>query len=48
MIDQCKTAIAQGIPLDPHLQTELENLVEAELEANIQRSQRLIWRLEHC
>jgi hypothetical protein len=48
LMDQHHAAIAQGIPLDLHLQTELENLVEAELEANIQRSQRLLQRSEHA
>jgi hypothetical protein len=46
LMDQHHAAIVQGIPLDPNLQTELENLVEAELEANIQRSQRLLQRSE--
>jgi Tfp pilus assembly protein FimT len=34
--------IAQGTELAPTLQSELDTLVEAELEANIQRSQRLL------
>jgi hypothetical protein len=46
LMDQHHAAIAQGISLDPNLQTELETLVEAELEANIQRSQRLLQRSE--
>jgi len=42
LMDQFQTAIAQGNCLTPMLQAELESLVEAELEANIQRSQRLL------
>jgi hypothetical protein len=42
LMDQFQSAIAQGRQLEPALQTELENLVEAELEATIQRSQRLL------
>jgi hypothetical protein len=42
LMDQFQTANAQGIPLDTTRQVELEALVEAELEANIQRSQRLL------
>jgi Tfp pilus assembly protein FimT len=34
--------IAQGTQLAPTVQSELNTLVEAELEANIQRSQRLL------
>jgi len=42
LMDQFQAAIIQGSSLDPTLQKELESLVEAELEANIQRSQRLL------
>ena len=42
LMDQYHAAIAQGIKLDDNLQTELENLVEAEMEATIQRSKRLL------
>ena len=42
LMDLFQAAIAQGSHLDPTLQAELESLVEAELEANIQRSQRLL------
>jgi hypothetical protein len=42
LMDQFQVAIAQGSHLDLTLQTELESLVAAELEANIQRSQRLL------
>jgi hypothetical protein len=42
LMDQLQAAITQGSQLDPTLQVELESLVEAELEANIQRSQRLL------
>lgn len=41
-MDQFHAAVAQGIQLDDASQTELNALVEAELEANIQRSQRLL------
>jgi hypothetical protein len=42
LMDQFHVAIDQGTQLPPSIQTELESLVEAELEANIQRSQRLL------
>jgi hypothetical protein len=42
LMDQFQAAIAQGTQLAPTLQSELDTLVEAELEANIQRSQRLL------
>lgn len=42
LMDQFHAAIAQGTQLAPTLQSELETLVEAELEANIQRSERLL------
>jgi len=42
LMDQFQTAIAQGEQLDPTRQGELESLAQAELEANIQRSQRLL------
>ena len=42
LMDQFHTAIDQGTQLLPSTQTELESLIEAELEANIQRSQRLL------
>jgi hypothetical protein len=50
LMDQFQTAmtsgrsetIAQGTQLAPTVQSELNTLVEAELEANIQRSQRLL------
>jgi hypothetical protein len=42
LMDQFQTAIAQGTALPQPLQTELEALIETELEANIQRSQRLL------
>ena len=42
LMAQFQAAIAQGSQLDPTLQAELESLAEAELEANIQRSQRLL------
>ena len=42
LMDQFQSAIAQGEQLDSTLQAELESLVAAELEANIQRSQRLL------
>ena len=42
LMDQYHAAIAQGIKLDDDLQTELENLVEAEMEATIERSKRLL------
>jgi hypothetical protein len=42
LMDQFQAAIAQGTQLEPARQTELDALVEAELEANIQRSQRLL------
>jgi hypothetical protein len=42
LMDLFHGAIAQGTPLDPILQTELDALVEAELVANIRRSQRLL------
>ena len=44
LMDQHHAAIAQGIKLDDDLQTELENLVEAEMEATIERSKRLLER----
>jgi hypothetical protein len=44
LMDRHHCAINQGQPLDPDLQAELEQLVEAELEANIRRSQWLIER----
>jgi hypothetical protein len=44
LMDQHHGAIADGKKLDDPLQTELEQLVQAELEANIQRSQRLLQR----
>lgn len=42
LMDQFHAAIDQGTQLLPSTQTELESLIEAELEANIQRSQRLL------
>jgi hypothetical protein len=42
LMDQFQTALAQGTALPQPLQTELEALIETELEANIQRSQRLL------
>jgi hypothetical protein len=48
LMEQHHAAIAQGTPLPSHLQIELDNLVEAELEANIQRSQRLLQRSERA
>jgi hypothetical protein len=42
LMDQFQAAIAQGTQLAPSLQSELDALVEAELEANIERSQRLL------
>jgi pyruvate kinase len=42
LMDQFQATIAQGTQLAPTLQSELDILVEAELEANIQRSQRLL------
>jgi hypothetical protein len=42
LMDEFQTAIAQGTQLAPTVQSELNTLVEAELEANIQRSQRLL------
>jgi pyruvate kinase len=42
LMDQFQVAIAQGAALTPTVQAELDALVEAELEANIQRSQRLL------
>jgi pyruvate kinase len=42
LMDQFHTTIAQGASLPSSTQTELESLIEAELEANIQRSQRLL------
>jgi pyruvate kinase len=42
LMDQFHTAINQGTQLPSSTQTELETLIEAELEANIQRSQRLL------
>jgi hypothetical protein len=42
LMDQFHAAIAQGTPLNPPVQAELDALVEAEMEANIQRSQRLL------
>jgi hypothetical protein len=48
LMDQHHEAIAQSIPLDPNLKIELENLVEAELEANMQRSQRLLQQSERA
>ena len=42
LMDQFHTTIAQGALLPSSTQTELESLIEAELEANIQRSQRLL------
>jgi pyruvate kinase len=42
LMDQFQAAIAQGTQLAPTVQAELDTLVEAELEANIQRSQRLL------
>jgi hypothetical protein len=42
LMDQFQAAIAQGTQLSSTLQSELDTLVEAELEANIQRSQRLL------
>ena len=42
LMDQFHTAINQGASLPSSTQTELETLIEAELEANIQRSQRLL------
>jgi pyruvate kinase len=42
LMDQFQAAIAQGTHLAPTVQSELDTLVEAELEANIQRSQRLL------
>ena len=42
LMDQFHTAIDQGTQLPPSIQTELETLIEAELEANIQRSGRLL------
>jgi hypothetical protein len=42
LMDQFHTATAQGTQLPGSIQTELETLIEAELEANIQRSQRLL------
>jgi hypothetical protein len=42
LMDQFQAAIAQGTQLAPTVQSELDTLVEAELEANIQRSQRLL------
>jgi hypothetical protein len=42
LMDQFQAAIAQGTQLAPTIQSELNTLVEAELEANIQRSQRLL------
>jgi hypothetical protein len=42
LMDQFQAAITQGIQLAPTVQSELDTLVEAELEANIQRSQRLL------
>jgi hypothetical protein len=44
LMDRHHHAMNQGQPLSPSLQTELEQLVEAELEANIRRSQRLLER----
>jgi hypothetical protein len=44
LMDRHHYAINQGQPLAPRLQTELEQLVKAELEANIRRSQRLLER----
>ena len=44
LMAQFQAAIAQGSQLDSTLQEELESLVEAELKANIQRSQRLLQR----
>ena len=43
-MDQHHSTIAWGIQLDDDLQTELENLVEAEMEATIQQSKRLLER----
>jgi pyruvate kinase len=42
LMDEFQAAIAQGTQLAPTVQSELDTLVEAELEANIQRSQRLL------
>jgi hypothetical protein len=42
LMGQFQAAIAQGTQLAPTVQSELNTLVEAELEANIQRSQRLL------
>jgi hypothetical protein len=42
LMDQFQATIAQDTQLAPTLQAELDTLVEAELEANIQRSQRLL------
>jgi hypothetical protein len=42
LMDQFQAAIAQGTQLEPTVQAELDTLVEAELEANIKRSQRLL------
>jgi hypothetical protein len=42
LMDQFQATIAQGTQLAPTVQSELDTLVEAELEANIQRSQRLL------
>jgi pyruvate kinase len=42
LMDKFQAAITQGTQLAPTVQSELDTLVEAELEANIQRSQRLL------
>jgi hypothetical protein len=47
LMDQFQTAIAQGTAIPQSLQTELEALIETELEANIQRSQRLLQTRNH-
>ena len=44
LMDQFHTAINQGASLPSSTQTELETPIEDELEANIQRSQRLLQR----
>jgi hypothetical protein len=47
LMDQFQTALAQGTALPQPLQTELEALIKTELEANIQRSQRLLQTRNH-
>jgi hypothetical protein len=42
LMDLFHAAVAQGTPLESIVQTELDALVEAELVANIRRSQRLL------